>query len=76
MNKYFGKQQRPQLKNAFLSDEILQFYIKRFMDEKVLEEIWPDLVRFGNKVVDEYLPYAEDVERYKPVLEKYDAWGK
>ena len=42
----------------------------------MLEEIWADLARFGEKVVDEYIPHSEDAERNKPIFEKYDAWGK
>jgi hypothetical protein len=59
-----------------LNNKVLQFYIKKFIPERILEQIRPDLIRFGDKVVNEYIPYAEDVERYKPILEKYDAWGK
>jgi hypothetical protein len=55
---------------------VLQYYIKKFIPNNVLDEIWADLCRFGEKCVDEYIPYAEDAERNKPIFEKYDAWGK
>ena len=54
----------------------MQNYVKKFIPSYVLEEIWPDLVCFGSKVVGEYIEYAEDAERFKPIFEKYDAWGK
>jgi hypothetical protein len=54
----------------------MQNYVKKFIPLNVLEEIWPDLVGFGSKVVGEYIEYAEDAERFKPIFEKYDAWGK
>jgi hypothetical protein len=54
----------------------LQKYVKKYIPLNVLEEIWPDLVGFGSKVVGEYIEYAEDAERFKPIYEKYDAWGK
>ncbi len=74
--KHFSKQPRPELNNAFKYDDVLQFYIKRFIPAEVLDEITPDLNRFGEKVVKEYIEYAEEAERYKPVLEQFDAWGK
>jgi len=55
---------------------VLQNYIDKFIPLKILEEIWSDLCRFGEKVVTEYIEHAEDAERNKPTFEKYDAWGK
>jgi hypothetical protein len=56
---------------------VLLYYSKKYIpDENIYDEIRPDLVRFGYKCGIEYPKYAEESERYKPVLEKYDAWGK
>ena len=39
--------------------------------------IYDDLIRFGNKVSSkEYLTMANDCERNKPILEKFDVYGK
>jgi hypothetical protein len=55
---------------------VLQLYLDKFIKKPVLEEIQADLHRFGEKCAKEYPKYAEESERYKPILEKYDAWGK
>jgi hypothetical protein len=50
--------------------------MKKFMPDRIVEEIHPDLYRLGHKAAFEYQKYHEEGERVKPVLEKYDAWGK
>jgi hypothetical protein len=55
---------------------VLHLYIKQFINKEVYEEILPDLYRFGDKCANVYPKQAEESERYKPVFEKYDAWGK
>jgi hypothetical protein len=56
---------------------VLQNYISKFIkDKEFLKEITPDLTKFGEKCSKEYIKLAEECERFKPVFEKYDAWGK
>ena len=42
-----------------------------------LKIIYDDLKRFGAKVCsEEYLSMANDCEKNKPILQKFDAYGK
>lgn len=77
MKKFYNQQSAPELINEFTGDELLQYYTYKFIKNKhFMEIIYPDLVRFGEKCAKIYPNYAQEAERYKPILEKYDAYGK
>ncbi len=80
---HLNQQKAPKLYNQFKSDDgkivillVLQTYLVKFIPIDILKEIWADLYRFGEKCGREYPKYSEESERFKPILEKYDAWGK
>jgi len=69
-------QKAPKLTNEFTSDEFLQDYLEGFMPAEYLEEIRPDLVRFGERVATELVEYANACENNPPKLLNFNAWGE
>jgi len=77
MKKFYNQQRAPELNNEFLDDDLLQFYTYAFIkDKNILRIIYPDLIRFAEKCSKVYPSLANEAERNKPILEKYDAFGK
>lgn len=70
------KQQAPELKNEFLEDEFLLDYLSVNMPEEIMDEIRPDLERFGERVATELIEYANACENNPPKLISYNAWGE
>lgn len=76
-NNLYNKQSSPSFpNNQFLDDLILQEYLQKLVPKDEYETFKEELVSFGEKCAKVYPEYAEDAERFKPVLEKYDAYGK
>ncbi|KAF9017504.1 acyl-CoA dehydrogenase/oxidase C-terminal [Hymenopellis radicata] len=60
--------------HPLLSDPVLPALLRRTFPEDVLNEIEPDLVRFGNAVQNDIRALGERVA--SPTLTQYDQWGK
>jgi len=69
-------QEEPTLHNQYLSDSLLQSYLKRVIPKEILHEIEPDLVRFGERVATDVYELSLDCERNPPSLVQYNAWGR
>ncbi|KAF7732476.1 hypothetical protein EC973_003221 [Apophysomyces ossiformis] len=69
-------QEPPSLKNQYEDDLVLQNILKRLLPSAVLDQIEPDLRRFGDRVVKDIAAMADDVEnpQHYPRLRQYDAW--
>lgn len=74
MNEFF--QDGPVLGNQYKEDSLLRSYLARWMPGDALAEVEADLERFGERVVGDIVPMAQDVERNEPVLVPYDPWGR
>ena len=68
-------QNGPILKNQFESDLLLKNYLKKTLPDEVYQQIKPDLVNFGSRVVGDILDMGLDAEVHEPELIQYDAWG-
>lgn len=66
----------PSLDNQYSDDHILQAVLKRLLPPSTFAEIEPELRRFGEKVVKEMEPLAQEAEANPPVHVPYDPWGK
>ncbi|KAG7445758.1 uncharacterized protein BT62DRAFT_932924 [Guyanagaster necrorhizus] len=70
-----GFQQSPFIEgNAFTTDPVLPFLLKRILPADVLKDILPDLVRFGDEVVTNIRACGPRVSN--PQLIQYDQWGR
>lgn len=70
-----GFQQPPCVEgNAFLTDPVLPFLLKRILPADVQQDIQSDLVRFGEEVVTNIRAWGPRV--FKPQLVQYDQWGR
>lgn len=69
-------QDGPQIENTFLSDAVLQNYLKANVPETVLAQIKSHLTEVGAKAAGPWLDYAADAEKNQPVLKSFTAWGK
>ena len=69
-------QQAPKLTNEYTQDEFLQDYLKTYLPKKVLDDIEPDLIRFGERCATELVEYARACELNPPHLISYNAWGE
>ncbi|KAG0172880.1 hypothetical protein DFQ28_009886 [Apophysomyces sp. BC1034] len=69
-------QEPPCLGNQYDDDLVFQNILKRLLPPAVLEQIKPDLRRFGDRVVKDIAVMADDVEnpQHYPRLRQYDAW--
>ncbi len=65
----------PELTNEYTNDVFLQDYLKVNLPEDMLNEITPDLERFGHRVVTEVQNYGIICENNPPQLISYNAWG-
>lgn len=74
MTSFF--QDPPVLGNQYTTDGALRSVLRRLLPAATLAEVEPDLVRFGQRVVGDVLPWAEDAERNPPRLVQFDPWGR
>lgn len=74
MTSFF--QDPPVLGNQYTTDSALQSVLKRLLPVGTLAEIEPDLIRFGQRVVGDIVPWAEDAELHQPRLVQFDPWGR
>lgn len=65
----------PALGNEYTDDTFLLDYIRAFLPHDVLNEIDPDLQRFGKLVSTDCLIWARDAETNPPRLVQFDAYG-
>lgn len=69
-------QEEPELRNQYLEDPLLKSYVRRHVPQKILADIEPDIIRFGERVGSEMYHLHNQCEAEKPYLEKYTGWGK
>jgi len=68
-------QQAPKLSNEYTNDEFLKDYLSVYIPEGIMNEIRPDLERFGERVATELIEYANACENNPPKLVSFNAWG-
>ncbi len=68
-------QQGPELKNQYEDDDLLRSYLRRKLPPRFLQEIEPDLRRFGERVITDILEWGLDAEKHEPRHIPLDAWG-
>lgn len=66
----------PELSHPFRSDTILKKFLKGVFPAGSLPEICQDLERFGDRILKELEPLAQEAERQGPVHIPYSPWGK
>ncbi len=69
-------QDPPQLGNTYQGDPLLQQYLRRAFPQEMYNELSPDLVRFGHRVVTDILAMAQNATEQEPTLTQFDAWGR
>jgi putative acyl-CoA dehydrogenase len=74
MNGFF--QDPPRLANQYTDDRLLRDYLRRRLPLDMLEEIEPDLRRFGERVVGDVAEFGADAEAHPPRLIQFDPWGR
>jgi len=68
-------QEAPRLRNQYSGDLFLQSYLRRILPTEVLQEIRPDLEKFGHRVATDIDSMGRQCELQPPRLEHFDAWG-
>ncbi|KAI9480629.1 MAG: hypothetical protein EXX96DRAFT_563570 [Benjaminiella poitrasii] len=70
------RQDPPQLKNQYKDDIVFRNILKKTLPSSVLQEIEPDLVQFGDRVITDILAMGDNVDTPNnyPQLKQYDAW--
>lgn len=69
-------QDGPVLGNQYQDDALLRSFLTRHLPPDVMQEVAPDLIRFGARVVGDVKAMADLAEAHPPVLAQYDAWGR
>jgi len=69
-------QDGPTLGNQYQEDDLLRSLLARRLPQAVLEEISPDLERFGQRVQADIAAWGADAEARQPQLVHYDPWGR
>jgi len=69
-------QEAPRLRNQYSGDLFLQSYLRRILPTEVLQEIRPDLEKFGHRVATDIDSMGRQCELQPPRLEHFDAWGR
>jgi alkylation response protein AidB-like acyl-CoA dehydrogenase len=69
-------QDAPILENQYETDTLLKNYLKKTIPGEILSKIEPDLINFGNRVIDDIMEMSLEAEMYEPELIQYDPWGK
>lgn len=57
-------QEPPHLGNQYLEDTALRDILRRLIPSNSLEQIEPDLIRFGDRILRDVLEYGRESERY------------
>ncbi|MCB0507650.1 MAG: acyl-CoA dehydrogenase family protein [Bacteroidetes bacterium] len=68
-------QKPPKLCNEFLDDIFIQDYLQSYFPKDKIQEIFLDLENLGNRVINEFLVWANDAEKNEPYLIQFDAYG-
>jgi alkylation response protein AidB-like acyl-CoA dehydrogenase len=68
--------QAPRLGNQFLEDYSLQRFLSFYVKPNYLEEINKDLLAFGDKVSNEYIPQMKEAELNQPRLIHYTPYNE
>lgn len=74
MDEFF--QQPPKLNNQYETDRVLQFYLKWKLPSAIFEEIKPEFIHFGDRVVTDIYELSKIAEASPPKHVPYDPWGK
>ncbi|NBU22092.1 acyl-CoA dehydrogenase, partial [bacterium] len=74
MSDFF--QSPPVLQNPYLSDTLIQTYLKRTLPTHLLMEIEPELKQLGTRVVHEIETLGIQAEAQPPVHIPFDPWGR
>lgn len=69
-------QEKPVLHNPYLSDALLQSFLRRHIASEHFHEINDDLARFGERICNEIDGKGLECELNPPTLTHFDAWGK
>ncbi len=69
-------QAAPELDHPFEGDHVLKSYLRRMLPTEIHREVELDLKRFGNRVLHEMTPLAQEAESFLPVHIPYAPWGK
>jgi len=69
-------QDPPQLGNQYTDDSLLRSHLRRLLPVEVLGDVEPDLIRFGQRVVEDIPLLAADAETHPPRLVPFDPWGR
>lgn len=76
-NFYQAAPELPREKGGtFLTDPILPAYLRYRIPSGVLDSIWSDLERFGERCVNECQALADEAEATQPRHVPYDPWGR
>jgi putative acyl-CoA dehydrogenase len=63
------------LKNSFLSDPVILPFLRRTLRQEDLPHLSDELTALGDDAVTRLFALAQEAERHKPVLVKYDGFG-
>jgi alkylation response protein AidB-like acyl-CoA dehydrogenase len=74
MNGFY--QDPPRLANQYNDDRLLRDYLRRRLPADVLVRVEPDLVNFGQRVIEDIAAWAADAEAHEPRLVQFDPWGR
>ncbi|MBW3583240.1 MAG: acyl-CoA dehydrogenase family protein [Euryarchaeota archaeon] len=69
-------QDPPRRGNPYLDDPLLAAHLRRVLPAEVQKEVEEDLVRWGDRLVEEVVSYQEDAEANEPSLVQWDPWGR
>ena len=69
-------QPQPKLHNPFVEDPFLRSCLTRMMPQNIVEEVFPDLERFGSRLCKEIDSLGKQAEVEPPFLRVFDGWGK
>lgn len=73
MKEFF--QTAPEIKNQFTEDELLKNYLRFRLPEKIYDEVFLDLSRFGERVATDIAESAREAEEHPPVHIPFGPWG-
>lgn len=66
----------PELKNQFTEDELLKNYLKFRLPEKIYDEVFLNLSRFGERVITDIAECAREAENNPPEHVPFGPWGE
>eukprot|EP01112_Ceratiomyxa_fruticulosa_P004646 TRINITY_DN15187_c0_g1_i1.p1 TRINITY_DN15187_c0_g1~~TRINITY_DN15187_c0_g1_i1.p1 ORF type:complete len:637 (-),score=127.10 TRINITY_DN15187_c0_g1_i1:20-1813(-) len=69
------RQSPPLIGNQYLEDTYLRVLLKRLVPKEIISKIEPDLVNFGERVINDVLKYGRESEANPPRLIQVDQWG-